>query len=187
MRLYLKKYTSARDQGKFRRPIRGTVCRVAAIGLRAARVGCRASRLIRAAAGSRFGHDVAATARAGHIGTLRRVRGTAAGVHRYCPPAVAKLKTPKFKRITMSPLLRVSPGVKERISRRSRARLVRGVATSSGLYFSLGVKLAVDQLRHEMRRHDLEVIVRGAAPCWIGHGPLDIAGHVAASDVRRRL
>jgi hypothetical protein len=44
-----------------------------------------------------------------------------------------------------------------------------------------GVKLAIENLRHEMSGHRLEVIVCGVAPRWIGHGETSLAGRADVS------
>jgi hypothetical protein len=43
-----------------------------------------------------------------------------------------------------------------------------------------GVKLTVENLSHKMSGHGSEIIVRGAAPWWIGHGPDSLAGCAAS-------
>jgi len=52
-----------------------------------------------------------------------------------------------------------------------------------------GVKFTVENLSHKMRGDGSEIIVRGAAPCWIGHGHSSLAGRtvpeVSLNDLAR--
>ncbi len=50
-----------------------------------------------------------------------------------------------------------------------------------------GVKFAVEKLGHEMSGYRSEVIVCGAAPCWIGHSQARLAGRVRLSAAKARV
>ena len=50
-----------------------------------------------------------------------------------------------------------------------------------------GVKLPVENLSDKMGGHGSEIIVRGAAPCWIGHGHGSLAGSTLVAPRNHRI